>query len=71
MTELPITLSSSSCRDLGHALLARAREAEKPSGGLDLDEAGVERLTEILCAGSKPTVGFWVRYGRRRPDAAA
>jgi len=31
-----------------------------------LSEEGINRLAEILAAGSRPTIGFWRRYGQER-----
>jgi hypothetical protein len=64
---IPIALDSRACRELGWALIERAKAAEEAerTGRLELTEAGIVRLAEIIAAGSSPTVGFWRRYGTR------
>ena len=67
MNTISAQLDPKSLRDLGVALIARAQAAEETNRTSDLEllEDGVERLAEILCRGGRPTIGFWVRYGRR------
>ena len=64
---IPVDLSPRALRDLGSALLERARAAEavERRAYRELTDEGVDRLAEILAAGSKPTLGFWRR--NRRP----
>lgn len=52
-------LSPSTLRDLAAAIEGRdpQRVARR-----ELSDEGVERLADILLAGSEPTVGFWRRY---------
>ncbi len=66
-------LDSRTMRDLGHALIARARAAEEAerAGRVELTQDGVVRLAEILAVGDRPTVGFYRRYARRRADVVA
>jgi hypothetical protein len=73
MSNIPTTLTPRSCRDLGTALIARACAEEQVNrqGNLELLEDGVERLADLLARGERPSVGFWVRYGRRISDATA
>jgi len=44
--------------------LAAAIEGQDPQRAArhELTPEGVERLAEILLAGSQPTIGFWRRY---------
>jgi hypothetical protein len=57
-------LSAKTMRDLGHAVLARAQAAEDAERleGPTLTDEGVEKLAEIVAAGSLPTLGFFRRY---------
>jgi hypothetical protein len=73
MSAIPATMTPRACRDLGAALIARAWAAEQVDrqGNLELLEDGVERLADLLARGERPSVGFWVRYGRKISDATA
>jgi len=60
------TLTPRTMRDLGRCLIARAEAVEADDSRLkanrSLTPEGVERLAEILLAGSSPTCGFFARY---------
>jgi hypothetical protein len=70
MSAIPADIAPESLRDLAAALVARAAAAEKAhrSAVFELDAAAIESLADILAAGSRPTIGWWRRHGRR-PDA--
>lgn len=72
MTALIDSLDPRAARNLGHALIERARYAEAAERltGLTLTSEGVDRLAELVMAGKTPSLGFWRRYGRRN-DAGA
>ncbi len=44
--------------------LAAVIETRRPQPRHDLTPEGVDKLADILLAGSSPTIGFWRRYGR-------
>jgi hypothetical protein len=71
MSTIPAQLSARTLRDLGSALIARARAVEQSEAtyGRELSPEGVERLAEILAAGSRPSLGFWLRHSTGRSDA--
>ena len=63
-TMIPADLSPRTLSELGHVLIERARAAEAVEriSRRELTPEGIERLAEIVSAGSRPTVGFWRRY---------
>lgn len=68
-TPLLVGMDPTTMRDLGHALIARAAAAEevgRRKAYRNLTPSGVERLAEILAAGSSPTCGFFTRYMRTK-----
>jgi hypothetical protein len=64
MSVIPDELDATVMRNLGEALIGRARAMEEAGrrGRLRLSEVGIQMLTEILSRGSRPTVGFYLRY---------
>jgi hypothetical protein len=63
---IPVDLGPRTLRDLGHALIDRARAAEAADrAGRELTPEGVERLAEIIAGGSRPSLGFWLRHSTR------
>jgi len=64
---IPVDLGPRALRDLGHALIERARAADAAdrAGRRELTPEGVERLAEIIAGGSRPSLGFWLRHSTR------
>jgi hypothetical protein len=54
-----LELTPKTLRDLAGAMEGRTAAAEARRS---LTPAGVDRLADILLAGSTPTVGFFIRY---------
>lgn len=64
---LPPPMAPSTLRDLGHALIERARAMESkmigpPVPAAQLTDEGLNRLAEMVMLRQRPTVGFWLRY---------
>lgn len=56
-------LSPKTLRHLGSALMGRAAVMEADAAArIQLTDEGIERLTEILVRGDKPTIGFYRRH---------
>ena len=47
------------------AALLERRQRRWSTEGWEISPEGMERLADIVMTGSRPTVGFFVRYGRR------
>ena len=69
MTALPAQLSARTLRDLASALLVRSEHMEATTPRRELTPEGIERLADIVAAGSRPSVGFWLRHSTGRRDA--
>jgi hypothetical protein len=70
---IPGSLGPRTLRHLGHALLARAQAMERTdpdrfaADRRELTPEGVERLAEIVAAGSRPSLGFFLRHRVEAP----
>ena len=56
------SLSPKTLRDLAAAIEWRSPQAK---AWRELTPEGIEKLADIYLAGSRPTVGFWRRFGTR------